>query len=238
MLLLLMYAACTTLHAACFGVMPADAWPHCSALASCPATDGSLLRPGAPGYPVNASALLAGALRFRQLAPVQRKAWCRALATGASTKVLVHTGGSLSQGRQCGTPGGCTDRLFTSAVCQGGGGTALRTSDPMPSCSYGARVANWLRAGYVNRAAGGRTTRSMAPEFRTVPLVAREPGDTAEGAGEHGNATRSADILLIDFSVNDYWQSGYQLALTPAVAKYKDWAGKNPDANAYPNPPP
>jgi len=89
----------------------------------------------------------------------------------------------------------------------------------MPSCSYGARVANWLGAGYINRAAGGRTTRSMAPEFRTVPLVPREPGDTAEGVGGHGNATRSADILLIDFSLNDYWQSGYQRALTPAVAK-------------------
>ena len=24
-----------------------------------------------------------------------------------------------------------------------------------------------------------------------------------------------------------------QKALTPAVAKYKDWAGNNPDANAY-----
>ena len=24
-----------------------------------------------------------------------------------------------------------------------------------------------------------------------------------------------------------------QKALTPAVAKYKDWAGKNPDANTY-----
>ena len=144
--------------------------------------------------------------------------------------MLVHTGGSLSQGRQCGTPGGCTDRLFTSAVCQDGGGTALRTSDPMPSCSYGARVANWLRAGYVNRAAGGRTTRSMAPEFRTVPLVAREPGDTAEGGGEHSNATRSADILLIDFSVNDYWQSGYQLALTPAVAKR---LGMTPTSSLY-----
>ena len=100
----------------------------------------------------------------------------------------------------------------------------------MPSCSYGARVANWLRAGYVNRAAGGRTTRSMAPEFRTVPLVAREPGDTAEGGGEHSNATRSADILLIDFSVNDYWQSGYQLALTPAVAKR---LGMTPTSSLY-----
>ena len=33
-----------------------------------------------------------------------------------------------------------------------------------------------------------------------------------------------------------------QKAMTPAVAKYKDWAGKNPDANPfpypYPNPPP
>ena len=129
------------------------------------------------------------------MCPGQRRAFQHAHKhfVEEQTGSIVHIGGSVAAGT------GCSQHGFGEAR----------------ACSYGARFAASLARDlglptksilYINHAVGGSTTGSAIPQ---LPFLVSAGLD----AGSSSHALKAADLILIDFAVND-WQT------------LQDWSGQ------------
>ena len=114
------------------------------------------------------------------------------------TGSIVHIGGSVAAGT------GCSQHGFGEAR----------------ACSYGARFAAARDLGlptksisYINHAVGGSTTGSAIPQ---LPFLVSAGLD----AGSSSHALKAADLILIDFAVND-WQT------------LQDWSGSEEEIQVH-----
>lgn len=140
------------------------------------------------GYdPINASGAAASA-PVTAMSSTQRHAWGRVVGVleSGGTLSIVMIGGSVARGH------GCT--------------TAVRGAD---ECPYAARLVAWLRTRYPhakivfeNRAVGGLTTGGALLSLPTLSLPA-----TADGLAAGVVERPDASIILIDFAVNDAFES-------------------------------
>ena len=136
------------------------------------------------------------------MCPGQRRAFQHAHTHFVEEKTgsIVHIGGSVAAGT------GCSQHGFGDAR----------------ACSYGARFAASLARdlglptksiSYINHAVGGSTTGSAIPQ---LPFLVSAGLD----AGSSSHALKAADLILIDFAVND-WQT------------LQDWSGSEEEIQVH-----
>ena len=130
------------------------------------------------------------------LSSEQRRAWrglLRALATPRRRVSAVAVGGSVPSGTTC------VDRAL---------GLPRGSKDQERACAYPSRFARWLWAVhcrssattfFANRALGGTTTAGALP---MLPLMVADVEEAGQEGDKHG---RAADMLLVDFAVNDHY---------------------------------
>jgi hypothetical protein len=119
----------------------------------------------------------------------QREAWRAVLTTDMTLRPtelsMVALGGSMVKGM------GCSCETLSQE-----------------ECSYGSRLAAWLgsrtrrRVNFFNRAAGGSPTRGLlALLSESIRVPTRVESERVAASGRQGMA--AADVLVIDFSIND-----------------------------------
>lgn len=129
----------------------------------------------------------------------QRRAWRRVFSTLEAGGVLsvVIIGGSVARGNGCAAEANARfgDEGHRLAV----------------NCAYSARLVRWLRGRYPsarilyeNRATGGMTTGGA---LLSLPSLARPVTIEGEGPGDSAARGPDASILLIDFALNDHYDS-------------------------------
>ena len=118
----------------------------------------------------------------------QRQAWRAVLATDKTPTELsmVALGGSMVKGM------GCSCGMLSQE-----------------ECSYGSRLAAWLggltrrRVRFYNRAAGGSPTRGLLALLSELMRVPTRVVDSERVAASSRQEMAAADVLVIDFSIND-----------------------------------